>query len=124
MSDFWNSTYRFVNYQKAFVLLSTVVNVFFLLYFFGFLKDQNELVESISFYLRIFIGLFLVLKFNPFYFIPTDRRKFTEFDRRVVFSAGVYVLIINGIGTYNDYIFKKNISVVKTKQPSLLEKED
>lgn len=107
MSDFYKGLYSFVSYQTAFVALSTVVNVFFLLYFLGFLKNQNELVERISFYLKMFIGLFLVFKFNPFYTFASSSKKLTEFDRTVVFSAGCYMLIISAIGIYTDYVKQK-----------------
>jgi hypothetical protein len=119
MSNFLKSIYSFVNYQRAFVFLSTIVNVFFLLYFFGFLKNQNEMVETISFYLKIFIGIFLVVKFNPFYNFATNHKKFTEFDRTVVFSAGSYLLIINGIGIYNSYLKDKEQKLKRMIDPAL-----
>lgn len=102
------NVYSLITYQTAFVALSTVVNVFFLLYFLGFLKNRYAMVETISFYLKMFIGVFLVLKFNPFYTIPSYGNKFTNLDKTIVFSAGAYILVINLIVLYNDYVNKKN----------------
>lgn len=92
-----------LNYETVFVVLSTIVNVFFILYFLGFLKNKNALVEQISFYLKMFIGIFLVVKFNPFYTIGGYGNKFTNLDKKIVFSAGMYITIINLIIIYNDY---------------------
>jgi hypothetical protein len=95
-----------LSYEGIFVSLSTIVNAFFALYFLGFLKNQNDLVDMISLFLKVFIGLFLIVRFNPFYDVLTYRHTFSEFDRKVVYSAGSYILIINGIVVYNDYISK------------------
>lgn len=92
-----------LTYETVFVALSTIVNVFFLLYFLGFLKNKSALVEQISFYLKMFIGIFLVVKFNPFYTIEGYGNKFTNLDKKIVFSAGMYITIINLIVIYDDY---------------------
>ena len=91
-----------------FVLLSTIVNIFFGLYFLGFLKNKNALVENISFYLKLFIGIFLALKFNPFYTFESYGTKFTNLDKKIVFSAGMYILVINGIELYNKHLDEKS----------------
>ena len=97
----------FFSYEGIFVILSTVVNAFFIFYALGFLKDQNQLVETISVFLKVFIGVFLVVRFNPFHNVLKERKTFSEFDRKVVYSAGVYMLIINGIVVYNNYVTKE-----------------
>ncbi len=107
MTNFYNNARTLVTYETAFVVLSTIVNVFFFLYFIGFLKDKNALVENISFYLKLSIGLFLAIKFNPFYTLSTTGSKFTNLDKKIVFSAGMYILIINGIVLYDQY-YKKD----------------
>lgn len=106
--SFLKNMYSLITYETAFVALSTLVNVFFLLYFLGFLKNRYALVETISFYLKMFIGIFLVLKFNPYYTIPSYGNKFTNLDKKIVFSAGAYILVINLITLYNEYVNKKN----------------
>lgn len=93
--------YSFSKYEIVFVVLSFFVNSFFLLYFFGFLKDKNIWIENISFYLKMFIGIFLVARFNPFYSFTRSGNNFTRFDKTVVFSAGIYIFIINSIVFYN-----------------------
>ena len=38
--------------------------------------------------LKIYVALFLIIKFNPF----TNKTPFTQFDRRIAFQAGVFLL--------------------------------
>lgn len=81
-------------------------NVFLLIYYFGWVLYIFSLF-GISFFglnffndiqqiIRIYISLFLILKFNPF----TNNKKFSDFDKSIVFQAGVFILsttIINQI---------------------------
>jgi hypothetical protein len=112
---------KFITYEKAFILLSIMVNAFFVLYALGFLKNKIVWVETISFYLKIFIGVFLVAKFNPFYSLTSSGATFTKFDKRVVFSAGMYTLIINLIVFYNNY--KENALINETKITKRIENQ-
>jgi hypothetical protein len=109
--EFFEWVYYFISYEGIFVTLSTIVNAFFVLYVLGFLKNQNQLVDTISVFLKVFIGLFLIVRFNPFYNVLTYRKNFSEFDRKVVYSAGCYILIINGIVVYNDYLSKEQETI-------------
>lgn len=115
---FSKSVYSFVTTERVFVILSTIVNTFFLLYFLGFLKNKNQTVESITFYLKIFISLFLISKFNPYYSIHFQNNQFTKFDREVAFAAGCYLLTVNGIEFYN-----KTYSIIKqVEETKIIEK--
>jgi hypothetical protein len=121
----FKNIYSFVSYETTFVVLSTIINAFFVLYFLGFLKNKNALVETISFYLKLFIGAFLVLKFNPVYSFTNQGDKFTRLDKKVVFSAGMYILIINGIEFYNKYVskqIKKEVNMSLDATNTIIEK--
>ena len=39
--------------------------------------------------IRMYVGLFLVIKYNPF----SKKQIFTEFDREIAFQAGFFILI-------------------------------
>ena len=73
-------------------------NVFLLIYYFGWVLYIFSLF-GISFFglnffnniqqiIRIYISLFLILKFNPL----TNNKKFSDFDKNIVFQAGVLPL--------------------------------
>jgi hypothetical protein len=106
----WFKLYK-IDY--IYIVLTGIVNTFFVLYLLGFLKNKNELVEKISMLLKLFIGIFLTLKYNPFYKLMDS--KFTEFDKNLVFSAGVYIILINSIVAYNSYIINKKMREEKIK---------
>lgn len=91
----------FFRTETLFVFFSTIANTFFLLYFLGVLKNKYALVETITFYLKIFISLFLIFQFNPFYPLTTHGNKLTNLDRNVAFAAGVSLLAVYAIEFYN-----------------------
>ena len=105
--------FKLYKIDYIYIVLTGIVNTFFVLYFLGFLKNKNELVEKISILLKLFIGIFLTLKYNPFYKLMDS--KFTEFDKNLVFSAGVYIILINSIVAYNSYIINKKMREEKIK---------
>jgi hypothetical protein len=61
----------------------------------GLLTKKPHVLNVIDFWLKVFISLFLVWRFNPF--LPA---KFTEFDRKVVFSAGLFIFTITIVNIY------------------------
>lgn len=63
-----------------------------------------QYLEQLKSFLRIYIGSLLVIYYNP---ITYNERKFGEFDRQLVFSSGVFLLlsstIIGSIESYLQY---------------------
>jgi hypothetical protein len=113
-----------VSYEGIFVILSTVVNVFVISYALGFLKNQHQSVDTISLFLKVFIGLFLVVRFNPFDNVLHERKIFSELDRKVVYSAGFYILMINGVVVYNNYITKEEEKIKQRLQSAKTHKKE
>ena len=68
-------------------------------------------------FLKYYVGILLVILYNP---LTYKERKFEEFDRKLVFSAGLFILLstsaLIGIEQYirskTQYIINKNISVL------------
>ena len=60
------------------------------LYITGFVKDNkaSNYLIIIDSYVKLIISLFLIYKFNMF----QKNIKFTEFDRKIVFQTGVFLL--------------------------------
>ena len=63
-----------------------------------------QYLEALKSFLRIYIGLLLFINYNPYTY---KEGKFGEFDRQLVFSSGVFLLltssIISSIETYIQY---------------------
>ena len=73
---------------KLFSYTSKVVLVLFLI---GVVQEKPIYVIECNYMLKIAIALFLIYRFNSY-------RKtvvFTELDRKVTYSAGVYILVIS-----------------------------
>ena len=72
----------------------------------GAFSVDPKFMDTIDFYAKLYICLFLLIRFNPI----RKKIKFTELDRKISFSAGVFLLttvIINGLVTrYNIHIKK------------------
>ena len=75
--------------------------IFYIIYFlyfliaFGLSTSAPKYLSILNFYIKLYVSLFLMYRFNPF-----RKVKFTNLDRDVTFSAGVFVFAttaINGL---------------------------
>ena len=53
-----------------------------------------QYLEQLKSFLRIYIGSLLVIYYNP---ITYNKRSFGEFDRQLVFSSGIFLLLTSTI---------------------------
>ena len=54
-----------------------------------------EFMELLDTSMKYYISLFLIIRFNPF-----SKSNFTNFDRKVVFSAGIFLITTTALGQY------------------------
>lgn len=60
-----------------------------------------KFLDDMDYYVRIYICLFLLWRFNPYRKLDT----FTNLDRKVAFSAGLFILTTTTLNTYlNTYL--------------------
>jgi hypothetical protein len=52
-------------------------------------------LEKMDYYIRIYICLFLIWRFNPF-----RRITFTDLDRQIAFSSGLFLLTTTALNKY------------------------
>ena len=71
------------------------VHVGYIAVVFGILQKEPELLSLIDYWVKVFVGLFLIYRFNAYF--PA---KFTDFDRRVVFLAGTFMIVTTVINVY------------------------
>ena len=96
------SLYKYNNY--FFNVYIFVVWVLIILSLLGIYSNAPKYLSSITYYIRFYILLLLLLKFNPFY-TPIKYKQFTELDRKLIFTACLIILttdttIINNIGSF------------------------
>ncbi|MCX5938572.1 MAG: hypothetical protein NTW02_10315 [Cyanobium sp. LacPavin_0920_WC12_MAG_62_9] len=62
---------------------------------FGILDQAPNYLEAIDYWVKVFMSLFLLWRFNPWAKIA-----FSDFDRRVVFSAGMFLFTVTIVNNY------------------------
>ena len=98
----------------------TVFNIFIaiswlllILTFTGIFNEYPYVFDKVAFYMRIYICLFLIWRFNPLRHLLLKKPiTFTNLDRKIAFSAGLIILSTTAIREYLLYI-----NPYMTKQP-------
>ena len=77
---------------------SYILYIFALLGIGGFAPEYLEILKN---FLKIYVGLLLFIRYNPLTYKKTN---FGEFDRKLVFSSSIFLLLstalIGGIENY------------------------
>ena len=63
--------------------------------YLGISINAPKYLEQLDYYMRIYISLFLLWRFNPFRQIV-----FTELDRKIAFSAGLFIITTTALNKY------------------------
>ena len=61
----------------------------------GLYNTAPQYILYIDIALKLFIGLFLIFRFNPLVKI-----QFNDFDKQIIFSAGIFILLSSTITTF------------------------
>lgn len=75
------------------------VYILYILYFltiFGLSRAAPQYLDTVNNSLRTYVSIFLIIRYNPFVKIA----KFTDFDREIIFSSGVFLLLSTAFGKY------------------------
>jgi hypothetical protein len=92
-----------------------LINISFVLYIIvllgvgGFAPRYFHYLKT---FLQIYIGILLVIRYNP---ITYKGRDFGEFDRQLVFSSGIFLLLSTAlIGSIQQYLQNKTTTLINT----------
>ena len=81
--------YKFHEHMfDLFILFSWGILVLIIL---GVFHGKPAYFHYIEVFVKIYIGIFLMIRYNPFK-IPMFEFKFSELDRKIIFSAGLIIL--------------------------------
>jgi len=80
LQNFWFDIFIFLSYSL------------YILFAIGIIKNAPEYLDSLDYYVKIYISLFLLWRFNPF-----RKVTFTDLDRKIVFSAGLFLFSTTAI---------------------------
>ena len=100
LNDFQERIFDIFIYFSYFIIIIS---------FLGFSNTSPKIFETIDYYIRIYICLFLIWRFNPLRKIDN----FTDFDRKIAFSAGLFIITTSALNQYLVY-FKENIKNIFT----------
>lgn len=64
------------------------------LFVFGIFKKAPQYLQVLDYYIKIYISLFLLWRFNIFRHV-----KFAELDRKIVFTAGLFLFTTTAVNT-------------------------
>ena len=63
---------------------------------FGISDSAQKYLKLLDYYVRIYVCLFLIWRFNPF----RSYYEFTSLDRKIAFSAGLLILTTTALNEY------------------------
>ena len=110
MANVKRSLYDFqLFFFNTFVIISYILII---LSFFNLYGSASLFLNKLDYYIRIYICLFLIWRFNPF----RSSYEFTNLDRKIAFSAGLFILTTSALKTYLDKIIKYIKDVISQKQ--------
>ena len=96
--------------EASFNLFIMISYVLIAMTYFGFFNSATTYLDTLNNYANIYICLFLIWRFNPFRKIDT----FTDLDRKVAFSAGIFIITTTVINQYINMLNNKIKQVIST----------
>lgn len=98
-----NTSHKLFTIQNTF--FSYVILVSYFLYFialFGLSSTAPNYLNELQYWVKIYVSLFLIWRFNWF-----RKIKFNELDKKIAFSAGLFLLTTTFIDQMiNSYLIK------------------
>lgn len=99
-------------FQEYFFNLFIVLSyILIILSMTGLFKTAPKYLETMDYYIRIYICLFLIWRFNPF----RTHYEFTNLDRKIAFSAGLFILTTTVLNEYIDVFASKAKELIHMK---------
>ena len=97
MPDILIDNKNIYNFELYFIKgFSVITKIVVVLFFIGFLTDKPKFILEINFVIKFILGLFLIYRFNKY---RKNKVTFTELDRKICYSVGIYIVIIS-LGEY------------------------
>lgn len=102
MPDILINNKRIYNFEYNFLIfISLLTKVVIFLFIVGFFQDKPKAYVEFNSIIKIVLGLFLIYRFNKY---RKEKITFTELDREVCYSVGIYIIVISFIDVLNEYV--------------------
>jgi hypothetical protein len=98
--------------ELVFLYLINISFVLYIIVLLGVGGFAPKYLHYLKTFLQIYIGILLVIRYNP---ITYKGKDFGEFDRRLVFSSGIFLLLSTAlIGSIQKYLQNKTTELIST----------
>lgn len=79
-------------HQRLYIYSIYLSYFLFAIAYTGIIAISPDYLQTLNSFIKYYVSLFLVIRFNPF--IKSDKhKKIASFDRRIAFSAGMFLLL-------------------------------
>lgn len=102
MSDILIDNKKIYNLELNVLFFINFITKFaFVLFLIGIFQNKPLILVRFNFVVKIILALFLIYRFNKY---RKTKIHFTELDRKVCYSLGIYIIIISFFDIINYYI--------------------
>ena len=102
--------HKFLIFQeKTFDFVIKISFILLLVTLFVFSQNAPEYLSTLDYYLKIYICLFLIWRFNPL----RSKFQFTNLDAKISFNAGLFILASTALNEYVKFIEVDIVSKIK-----------
>jgi hypothetical protein len=108
MGDILVDNKKIYDFELNFITFLNLINLISItLFIIGFFQVQPELILKFNIFFKAVLALFLIYRFNGY---RKQNIRFTELDRKICFSTGVFIILISFIDiiTYNIEFIRNN----------------
>ena len=95
--------------EQVFDIVFIILYLLIVISALGFSDNAQKYIEQLDYYIKIYVCLFLIWRFNPL----RSHYEFTNLDAKISFTAGVVVLTTTALNRY--LINLKHYAYSKTK---------
>ncbi len=99
--------------NKAFDIFIYISWILYFAILFGVSVNAPTYLDTVDYYAKLYVSLFLLYRFNVFRKIT-----FTELDRKIAFSAGVFLFATTAL----NQVLTQYLDPIKSKVSSILSK--
>lgn len=74
----------------------------------GFYNIAPEYLNTLNLFMKIFISSFLIIYFNPF-----SNHEFNKFDKKVIFTGGIFLLMTTTVADFIHPYMNKELNRIQ-----------
>ena len=89
ISNLFNKS-RITWHEKLYLYAIYLSYILFAIAYTGIIVLSPEYLQTLNSFIKYYVSLFLIIRFNP---ITNATLAFRDFDRRIVFSAGMFLFL-------------------------------